>query len=149
MPDRVVARVSRGRAHIGPKQLFVIAAAVFCVLRGLAYVDPPPTPQGLDTLASVLPLGLWGWAWIIAGGLALAAVRWRYYAIALTPMLILCALWGFSYTSEWVATITWRGGESRGWITGVSYAFQAVAVLVVSRLVDPTEVNNRDRGPDA
>lgn len=149
MPDRIVTWASRGRAHIGPKQLFVIAAAVFCVLRGLAYIDPPPTPQGLNTLASVMPLGVWGWAWIIAGGLALAAVRWRYYAIALTPMLILCTLWGFSYTSEWVAMITWRGGESRDWITGVSYAFQAVAVLIVSRLVDPTEVNNRDRGPDA
>jgi len=145
----MVSWESRGRARIGPKQIFVIAAAIFCVLRGLAYVDPPPVPDGLSTLGSVAPLGVWGWAWIVAGVLAFTAVWWRHYALALTPMLILSALWGFSYTAEWVAVVTWRGGESRDWITGVSYAFQTVAVLVVSRLVDPTEVTGSDRGPDA
>lgn len=149
MPDRILAWATHGRAHIGPKQLFVIAAAVFCVLRGLAYIDPPPVPQGLNTLASVMPLGVWGWAWIVAGVLAFTAVWWRHYALALTPMLILSALWGFSYTAEWVAVVTWRGGESRDWITGVSYAFQTVAVLTVARLIDPTEVTTPERGDDA
>lgn len=104
MPDRIVSWATHGRAHIGTKQLFVIAAAVFCVLRGLAYVDPPPASQGLNTLASVMPLGVWGWAWIVAGVLAFAAVWWKHYAIALTPMLILCTLWAFSYTAEWAVT---------------------------------------------
>ena len=149
MPDRMASWASRGSARIGPKQIFVIAAAIFCVLRGLAYVDPPPVPDGLYTLGSVAPLGVWGWAWIAAGVVALAAVWWRRWALTLTPMLVLCALWSFSYTAEWAVTVWVRDGDSRDWITGVSYAFQAIAVLVVSRLVDPTEVTPSDRGDDA
>lgn len=99
---------SRGRPAAeptsGPKQIFLIIAGAFCILRGLAYVDPPPVPPGLTTLGSVAPLGVWGWAWIIAGIIAFASVRWRHWALALTPMLILCSLWAFSYTAEWAVT---------------------------------------------
>ena len=70
-------------------------------------------------------------------------------ALALTPMLILCSLWAFSYTAEWAVTVWLRDGDSRDWITGVSYAFQAASVLIVSRLVDPTEVTTGDRSPNA
>lgn len=149
MPDRIITWVARDRIRIGPKQIFVVAAAVFCVLRGLAYIEPPPVPDGLSTLAVVMPLGWWGWAWIGAGGVALAAVAWRHYALALTPMLVLSTLWSFSYLTEWAITAIWRDGDSRDWITGVSYAFQAVSVLIVSRLVDPTEVTSTDRGTRA
>ena len=149
MPDRLVTWATRGHAHIGPKQIFLIIAGAFCVLRGLAYVNSPPVPPGLTTLGSVAPLGVWGWAWIIAGIIAFASVRWRHWALALTPMLILCSLWAFSYTAEWAVTVWLRDGDSRDWITGVSYAFQAASVLIVSRLVDPTEVTTGDRSPNA
>ena len=149
MPDRLVSWATRGRALLGPKQIFLVVAGTFCILRGLAYIDPPPVPPGLTTLGNVAPLGVWGWAWIAAGVIALASVRWRRWALALTPMLILSSLWAFSYTSEWAATVWLRGEDSRDWITGVSYAFQAASVLIVSRLVDPTEVKSGDRSSDA
>ena len=149
MPDRLVKWATRGRAHVGPKQIFLIIAGAFCILRGLAYVSSPPVPPGLTTLGSVAPLGVWGWAWIIAGIIAFVSVRWRHWALALTPMLILCSLWAFSYTAEWAVATWMRGEESRDWITGVSYAFQAASVLIVSRLVDPTEVTTGDRSPNA
>lgn len=149
MPDRIVSWATHGRARVGPKQIFVIAAALLCVLRGIAYVDPPPVPAGLSTLGQVAPLSVWGWAWIISGGVALFAVWWRHYALALTPMLVMSNLWSFSYIAEWYVTVAFRDGDSRDWITGVSYLFQAVAVLVVSRLIDPTEVTPPERGDDA
>lgn len=149
MPDRLVTWAARGHAHIGPKQIFLIIAGAFCILRGLAYVNSPPVPPGLATLGSVAPLGAWGWAWIIAGIIAFASVRWRRWALALTPMLILCSLWAFSYTAEWAVAVWLRDGDSRDWITGISYAFQAASVLIVSRLVDPTEVTSGDRSPNA
>lgn len=149
MPDRIVLWATHGKVRVGPKQLFVIAAAVLCILRGVGYIGPPPVPAGLATLSNVAPLQMWGWGWIIAGVVALAAIRWRHYAIALTPMLIFSALWSFSYTAEWAVTLLWREGDSRDWITGVSYAFQAAAVLIVSRLIDPTEVTGLQERPDA
>ena len=75
MPDRFVKWATRGRAHMGPKQSFLIIAGAFCILRGLAYVNSPPVPPGLTTLGSVAPLGVWGWAWIIAGIIAFASDR--------------------------------------------------------------------------
>lgn len=140
MPDRAIEWATHGRIHLGPKRLFIIVAGSLGILRGLAYIDPPPVPDGLSTLGGVAPLGVWGWAWVAAGIIALLAVWSRRYALALTPLLVLSALWGFSYGAEWGVTVLFRDGESREWITGISYAFQAASILLVSRLVDPTEV---------
>lgn len=147
MPDRAIEWATHGRVHLGPKRLFIIIAATLGIIRGLAYIDPPPIPDGLSTLGALAPLGAWGWAWVAAGVVALSAVWARHYAVALTPLLILSTLWGFSYMAEWGVTVLFRDGESRDWITSVSYAFQAASILLVSRLVDPTEV--RQEAADA
>lgn len=147
MPDRAIEWATHGRVHLGPKRLFIIIAGTLGILRGIAYVNPLPVPAGLSTLGTLAPLGAWGWAWIAAGIVALMAVWSRRYALALTPLLILSALWGFSYAAEWGVIVFVRDGESRDWVTGISYAFQTCSILLVSRLVDPTEV--RQEADDA
>lgn len=140
MPDRIVHWATGGRFDPGVKRVVLFAVGVLGIVRGFSYVDPPPTPAGLRTLAQLLPLEFWGWAWVIIGVLSMLGAFTSHYRIPFIPTMIISTLWSFSYFAEWAMDFFSRGIDSRDYITAVSYAVQALLILAVIRLIDPAEV---------
>ena len=76
-------------------------------------------------VVSVIPPRLWVAAWIIAGVLMLAGLRWyrcRQWGTALAMGLTL--LLAFIYVSAWVT-----GDMERGWVSAKNYLLIAAVVI--------------------
>lgn len=143
MPDRIIHWVTRGRFDPGVKRLVLAAVGALGIIRGLAYINPPPTPDGLRTLDQLAPLPFWGWAWAIIGVVCIVGAFTSHYRMPFVPFLVFTSLWAFSYFAEWAMDYFSRGIDSRDYVTAVSYAVQALLILAVIRLIDPAEVNLR------
>lgn len=148
MPDRIVHWATRGRFDPGVKRLVLAAVGVLGIIRGLSYVDPPPTPAGLRTLVQLVPIECWGWAWVIIGVLSIVGAFTTHYRAPFVPFLIITTLWGFSYLAEWGMDYFTRGVDSRDYVSAVSYAVQSLLILAVIRLIDPSELKPRTGGED-
>lgn len=148
MPDRIIHWATRGRFDPGVKRVVLAAVGALGIIRGLSYVNPPPTPEGLRTLDQLVPLEYWGWAWVIIGVLSMLGAFTRHYRVPFIPTMVISALWSFSYFAEWAMDFFSRGIDSRDYITAVSYAVQALLILAVIRLIDPAEVTPRREAED-
>lgn len=133
-----------------PKRIFALIVGAIALGRGYGYISPDRVPDGLHTLAQVPGgLGTWGWVWALCGIAAIIGAFTRHQAIALTPFAAINLAWGGSYLIQWFGETIIHGIDNRNWITCLSYFGLAAAVLTVIRLVDPNEVKNRTRGPNA
>lgn len=147
MPDRIIRWATRGRIRFGTKQIALLALGVLGTIRGVSYIEPPKVPAGLRTLDQVLPMTAWGVLWVLIGVVAIGGAFTRHYRMPFVPLMVMTALWGASYIAEWGMDFFARSVDSRDYITAVSYAVQALLILVVIRLIDPAEVQT-ERGPD-
>lgn len=147
MPDRIIRWATRGRIRFGIKQIALLALGVLGTIRGVSYIEPPKVPAGLRTIDQVLPIAVWGCLWVAIGLIAILGAFTRHYRVPFVPLMVITALWGGSYIAEWGMDFFVRGVDSRDYITAVSYAVQALLILVVIRLIDPAEVHaERDAG---
>lgn len=147
MPDRIIRWATRGRIRFGTKQIALLALGVLGTIRGVSYIEPPKVPAGLRTIDQVLPITVWGCLWVAIGLIAILGAFTRHYRVPFVPLMVITALWGGSYIAEWGMDFFVRGVDSRDYITAVSYAVQALLILVVIRLIDPAEVHaERDAG---
>lgn len=104
----------------------IIAVALWCILTGIAY-DPVlgDVPSTLSMVVSIIPPRLWVAAWIIAGVLMLAGLRWyrcRQWGVSLAMGLTL--LLAFIYVSAWIT-----GDMARGWVSAKNYLLIAAVVI--------------------
>lgn len=129
------------RRKFGVKQTALAALGILGAVRGLSYIDPPAIPAGLRTLAQVPSLDFWAWAWVIIGALSIIGAFTSHYRIPFVPLMVITSLWASSYFAEWCMDFFVRGIDSRDYITAVSYAVQALLILAVIRLIDPSEVH--------
>ncbi|MCI9889082.1 hypothetical protein JT358_11535 [Micrococcales bacterium 31B] len=127
---RHAARRRVPRAHAAD-----IICALLCAAQGLRYVLPTSvlpvdTPGALVYLSGVIPLHVWGWAWLVAAAWCLA-VPWlptgpdalslrarapRLAAIALT------SAWAAAYAAWWIVSfIPNELGNPEAWRTAVIY----------------------------
>lgn len=148
MPDRIIHWATGGRFDPGVKRVVLAAVGVLGIIRGLSYVNPPPTPAGLRTLDQIIPLEYWGWAWVIIGVLSVTGAFTTHYRLPFVPYLVITTLWGFSYLAEWGMDYFVRGVDSRDYVSAVSYAVQALLIIGVIRLIDHAEVTPRNGGED-
>ncbi|RBP66448.1 hypothetical protein DFO66_103398 [Brevibacterium sanguinis] len=144
MPDRLIRWATHGRASPGPKQVFVFTLGLYTALRGLILMGMDTLRPGLGFITDVLPLHWWGWAWLAVGLYAIGGAVTRHYVIPLIPIAVMSALWATSYTVSWGA----QGFAGLGWYAAAGYLVQAVACLVVVRLIDPPEVGLTGGGED-
>lgn len=143
MPDRIL------RGLNGPRGSVLLAAALVCILHGIAYTPltdgPVDTPLALEVLSEFIPLEVYGIAWFVAGTFAIVgafrdrrgrqrdhADAWGFGAV--TGMFI---AWGLTYVSGWIIATT-DGQPSRSWITGGLYIAVAVIVAASARMTNPT-----------
>ena len=143
MPDRIIHWVTGGRYDPGVKRVVLASVGLLGIIRGLSYINPPPTPAGLRTLDQLVPLEYWGWAWVAIGVLSIVGAFTSHYRMPFVPFLVITSLWAFSYFAEWCMDYFSRGVDSRDYVSAVSYAVQALLILAVIRLIDLSEVTPR------
>jgi len=123
---------------------FLVAFGVLYTLIGVSYLTAPPLPAAVKHLylaLRVLPLWAWGILWIVCGvaGAVVAVVdhvrfrRFDFVGAVLAPLL-----WGGTYILG-----QFTGDASQGRIAAAVYIALAVAVYIVSGLVDPADVIRR------
>lgn len=101
---------------------------VVFVSRGLAYTvtdRPEPLPFGLDTLATILPIYVYGILWLFAAGLGVWLATGRRTPLAVAFMTGMPTLWGTAYLISWIAS----GLHSRDWITVVLYYCLSIIIV--------------------
>lgn len=111
-----------------PRAWGLLAVSIVCASRGLAYTvseTPEPLPLGLDVIATIFPIWIYGIAWILAAidGVWLATGRRAAWAVAF--MTGMPTLWGAAYFIGWIAS----GFHNRDWITVVLYWCLSVIVV--------------------
>ena len=138
---------THGKVNIGVKQFALIVFGILGLIRGISYINPPEIPEGLGTIAQLVPLTCWGVLWIAIGLLALIGAFTRHYRMPFVPLMVMSAVWAASFAAEWGMDYFIRETDSRYYVTAASYAVQTVAILTIMRLIDPSEVLS-ERGPD-
>ena len=111
-----------------PRAWGLLAVSVVFASRGLAYTitnTPEPLPFGLDVLATVLPIVVYGILWLMASALGVWQATGRRVAWAVAFMTGMPTLWGTAYLIGWMAS----GFHNRDWITVVLYYCLSVIVV--------------------
>ncbi|MEU5716547.1 hypothetical protein AB0G71_12280 [Streptomyces sp. NPDC020403] len=93
-------------------------------------VQPTGDHDGLALLLKLQPLDVWGWAWIIAGVIALACawVPARRDWPGFLAVWLIATPWAMAYLLSW-----WPlGASSRGWVVAMIFgAFGAVCLVAI------------------
>lgn len=129
--------------HTGPlkkPRLFgLLAVVVVYISRGMSYTVPKipePLPFGLDALATLVPIQVYGALWFLAAAdglwLALALKRSAWGIAFMTGMP---TLWSLAYLISWIGS----GLASRDWAPMMLYACMSV-IAVCFCLIDPRRV---------
>lgn len=101
-------------------------------IRGIAYLDAPPSTQYTTFVDSVVPLQVWAFVWMGAGALLLAGIWHRVVARwALSIGASLWGVWALSYTLSWIV-----GDQSRAWVTAGAMATIAGSMWITASLAD-------------
>ena len=116
-------------------KLRVTALSVYAggvAIRGLAYLNTPPSTQFTTFVDAVVPLQVWALVWMGAGALLLAGIWNRVVARwALSIGASLWAVWALSYTLSWIF-----GDQSRAWVTAGAMATIAGSMWITAVLTD-------------
>ena len=118
-------------------RVLLIATAVWSALTGWAYIVPSgqDRPQ-LFWISELVPVHVWGIAWIVAAGMTLSGLKFprmvRYGLAAVAGLLV---IWALSFF------ITWVEDSGRAWVSAKNYAY--LTVLVASSSVLLASKGNR------
>lgn len=128
LPQSTVTEAATGRVQRA-RAITLIAAALFCLVRGLAYTSPfgPVELNGPVAMISWDGRLIWVWniAWITAGILCIVDLVRRSTRIGLSLTIGLTFMWGGAYLASWALTEP----ESRQWLTGATMALIAVVIF--------------------
>lgn len=127
MPRRVARRLGRA---LGRRGAILLSYGTVWSLYGYAQVaSPAPDQRGLALATQMLPLTAWGWMWVAAGLLAIAAA-WMPQGVdwfGFVGLALIVLPWVTSYLATWIL-----GDFPRGWVAAAVWAVIAVPVIVVA-----------------
>jgi len=125
------AAVHRAAHRVGRRGAVLALKGVMSVLYGYGQViQPIPNNPGIRLLTRAMPPHFWGWAWIVAGCIALACVPIRQGrdAWGFAAVYLMASFWALSNLASW-----WLYGNERGWIGAIVFAaFGGVAMVVAA-----------------
>jgi hypothetical protein len=129
--------------------LAVFGAAYLLVAKSLIDTDVTPAVAHVFRFAlAVMPLTGWALLWLVCGAIALAdAVLTRdgRDALGFAAAVFAPTAWAIVYTAAWAGNDT---GVKDLWISAVTYALIAAAVLIVAGMPDPSGVRTVLRATD-
>lgn len=116
-------------------RLRILALSVYAggvAIRGLAYLNAPPSTEYTTFVDAVVPLHVWALVWMGTGALLLAGIWHRVIARwALSIGASLWAVWALSYTLSWILS-----DKSRAWVTAGAMATLAGSMWITAVLAD-------------
>lgn len=128
-------QLRRLRRQLGRRGAILSCYGLVWILYGFAQITTPqPDQRGLHILLKIMPLERWGWAWIVAGLVAVVCA-WAppgrdAAAFLLLPLIVVP--WMSSYLITWLL-----GDYPRGWVAAAVWAVITVPVLVVAGWPEP------------
>lgn len=132
MPRRVARRLGRA---LGRRGTILLSYGTVWSLYGYAQVvSPAPDQRGLGLATQLLPLTVWGWLWVTAGLLAIAAAFMPQGGdwFGFVGLALIVLPWVISYLATWIL-----GDFPRGWVAAAVWAVIAVPVIVVAGWREP------------
>lgn len=132
MPRRVARRLGRA---LGRRGAILLSYGTVWSLYGYAQVtSPAPDQRGLALATQMLPLTAWGWMWVTAGLLAIAAAFMPQGAdwFGFVGLALIVLPWVISYLATWLL-----GDFPRGWVAAAVWTVIAVPVIVVAGWREP------------
>lgn len=123
---------------MAPRRWGMSAVVIVYFSRGLAYSGagiPEPLPLGLNTIAEIVPIQVYGALWLAAAVDGLWIVFKRSSALGIAFMTGMPTLWAAAYVISWIAS----GFSSTEWITIVLYYCLAM-IAVCFGVIPPKEV---------
>lgn len=114
----------------------IIAVAIGCLIRGLAYMPPlkpATTPQPLAFVD--IPIGIYAVLWLLIFPLSVVAIRWRrLWVPAMSAAAGLTYVWCGAYLGAWLVL-----DSPRAWLSSVTYgvfAFMITCLVRIASLAD-------------
>lgn len=122
--------VRRLRRQLGRRGTILSCYGLIWTLIGYGQlVTPQPDQRGLKLLLALMPLGAWGWLWIVAGITAIACA-WAppgRDAAGFAALVLIVVPWMATYLAAWLL-----GDYPRGWVAAAIWAALVAPVLVVA-----------------
>lgn len=133
-----------------PRRRWLSRRGTFLALFGIAYllvakslVDTDTTPLVRHVFRfalGIMPLAGWALLWLVCGGIALLdalLTRDGRDSVGFAAAVIAPTAWAIVYVAAWVGNDT---AVRDLWISAVTYALIAAAVLIVAGMPDPSTV---------
>jgi hypothetical protein len=125
------AAAHRAARRVGRRGAILILKGIMSLLFGCSLLlQPLPNTIGIRLLLKLMPAHFWGWAWVVAGCIALTCAvlkpgrDWPGFA----AVYLMSSSWALAYLTSW-----WLYGNSRGWITSIIFAaFGGVAAVAAA-----------------
>jgi hypothetical protein len=125
------AAVHRAAHRVGRRGAVLALKGVMAALFGVSQlIQPIPNTSGIRLLLLLMPAHVWGWAWVVAGGVALACVPMRQGRDwpGFAAVYLMASTWALGNLASW-----WLYGNARGWISALIWAaFGGVAAVVAA-----------------
>lgn len=114
------------------RRVFIVAAAVYALTRGLAYLMPRPTQGPIwDASLNGELIPLWGAVWIIAGTWALFGAKRANINPGVFLTVGLMYAWGAMWGLGWIFAIIEHDLSTFWWQTMATYIGPAVMVTAL------------------
>jgi hypothetical protein len=125
------AAAHRAARRVGRRGAVLALKGGMCALYGYAQlVQPNPNQVGIRLLLLLMPVRCWGWAWVIAGVIALVCVTLRQGRdwAGFAAVYLMASTWALGNLASW-----WLYGNTRGWVGALIWAaFGGVAAVVAA-----------------
>lgn len=131
--------VSGSRVRVSRRGVFLIIFGVVYALLGYSYLtipaaSRPVVKEYLRFALSVLPLDVYGWAWLICGALAVVGGTFhRLDAVGFSAAIFMPTIWAGVYF------IAQFDGAPRAWVSAFLFVLLAAAVGTVAGMFDPLD----------
>lgn len=130
----------------GTRGVILLITAAYCLTRGIAYIppiipNPSYVPSPLTLISAIIPLPVWGYAWIVTGLVCIVCSFKRRDGLAWILSIAMMFAWGASYGIS--SGMDWfSGGAGRQFISAGSYIYPGIlATFVAARMPDGVRDN--------
>lgn len=123
------------KTRIGHRGAFLLFLALLDILIGYSFLIVPKSP-----IPFLIPLHVWAWIWLVAGGIVFTGVFQRRDRIQFGVAAGVKTLFAASYLRLWILF-----GVPHAWVSVVVWTAFAAIIVVISSWPEVRRSKKRDR----